>query len=67
MDLLHTNISSPEVLNKLTNNPFNIKFIGNGLGGGNGAITSVSIPGQGTFSDLGHINSAIAYVLGNRA
>jgi len=67
MDVLHTNISSPEVLNKLTNNPFNIKFIGNGLGGGNGAITSVSIPGQGTFSDLGHINSAIAYVLGNRA
>jgi hypothetical protein len=63
MDVLHTNISSSDVLSKLTNNTEGIRFIGNGLGGGHGAIESVTIPGQGTFSDVGHINAAISYVL----
>ncbi len=67
MQELHTNISDPSVLSRLTNNPFGIRFTGNGLSGGQGSIVNVEIPGQGTFSDIGHINSAIAYVLGNTA
>ena len=63
-DVLHQNISSPDVLDKLVNNPLGIHFQGNGLGGGMGAIQSVDIPGQGTFTDLGHINGAMQAILG---
>ncbi len=62
MDTLHTNISNPAVLHKLTNNSAGIKFNGNGLSGGQGAIDSVTINGR-TYTDLGHINGAIKHVL----
>ena len=62
MDTLHTNISNPAVLHKLTNNSSGIKFNGNGLSGGQGAIDSVTINGH-TYTDLGHINGAIKHVL----
>ena len=64
MNTLGTNISAPDTLNKIVNNPFGIKFVGNGLGGGQGAIESVMIPGQGTFTDFAHINGAIAAIMG---
>ncbi len=60
---LHTNISNPAVLEKLTNNNLGIKFIGNGQSGGLGAINSVVINGQ-SYSDIGHINGAISAILG---
>ena len=62
MDTLHTNISNPQVLSKLTDNSAGIKFNGNGLSGGKGAIDSVTINGH-TYTDLGHINGAIKHVL----
>jgi hypothetical protein len=64
MNNLGTNISAQDTLNKIVNNPYGIKFVGNGMGGGNGAIESVFIPGQGTFRDFAHINGAIAAILG---
>jgi hypothetical protein len=67
MNSLHTNLSDPSTLAKLVHNTAGIKFFGNGLGGGQGAITRVFIPGQGNFSDLGHINGAIQFVLGGKA
>ena len=51
-------------LPELINNHYGIHFAGNGLSGGQGAIESVTIPGQGTFTDLGHINGAIQFILG---
>ncbi len=51
-------------LPELINNHYGIHFVGNGLSGGQGAIESVTIPGQGTFTDLGHINGAIQFILG---
>ncbi len=51
-------------LPELVNNHYGIHFTGNGLSGGQGAIESVTIPGQGTFTDLGHINGAIQFILG---
>jgi hypothetical protein len=62
---MHTNISNPNVLNSLVNNKDGIVFHGNGLGNGLGAFTSVTIPGQGTFTDIGHFNGAIEYILNN--
>ncbi len=62
MDTLHTNISNPQVLSKLTDNSAGIKFNGNGLSGGSGAIDSVTINGH-TYTDLGHINGAIKHIL----
>ena len=62
MDTLHTNISNPAVLNKITNNSAGIQFNGNGLSDGKGAIDSVTIGGH-TYTDLGHINGAIKFVL----
>ena len=64
MNNLGTNISAPDTLNKIVNNPYGIKFVGNGLGGGQGAIESVTIPGQGRFTDFAHINGAIAAIMG---
>jgi hypothetical protein len=64
MNNLGTNISAHDTLTKIVNNPYGIKFVGNGMGGGHGAIESVTIPGQGTFTDFAHINGAIAAILG---
>ena len=65
MDVLHTNISNPSILRSIVQNPYGIKFTGNGQGGGAGAILRVFIPGQGSFSDSSHINGAINYILNN--
>ena len=64
MNNLGTNISAHDTLTKITNNPYGISFVGNGMGGGSGAIESVTIPGQGTFTDFAHINGAIAAIMG---
>ena len=64
MNNLGTNISAHDTLTKIVNNPYGIKFVGNGMGGGSGAIESVFIPGQGTFTDFAHINGAIAAIMG---
>ena len=66
MNHLGTNISSQASMEKWVHNPFGVKFTSNGLGGGQGAITSVYIPGQGTFTDNAHINGAIAAILGKK-
>ena len=66
MDTLHTNISSPSVLNKITHNSAGIQFNGNGLSDGKGAIDSVTIDGH-TYTDLGHINGAIKFVLDDKS
>ena len=65
MDKLHTNISDPKVLSKLTNNSLGITFKGNGLSDGKGAIDSVTVDGH-TYTDQGHINGAIKYILDNK-
>jgi len=66
MNHLGTNISSQASMDQWVHNPYGIKFTSNGLGGGQGAITSVFIPGQGTFTDNAHINGAIAAILGKK-
>ena len=60
--VLHTNISNPAILDKLVHNPLGITFNGNGLGGGLGAINSISYGGH-IYTDLGHINGAIQAIL----
>ncbi len=70
MQNLHTNISDPSILtNRILNNPQGIQFIGNGQSNGLGAILKVLVPGPGgqmiTYTDLGHINGALATVLAN--
>ncbi len=70
MQNLHTNISDPNILtNRILNNPQGIQFIGNGQSNGLGAILKVLVPGPGgqmiTYTDLGHINGALATVLAN--
>ncbi len=67
MNNLHTNISDPNVLHQLIDNKLGIKFVGNNLSGGSGRIFSVHIPGQGVFTDSGHINAAIERILGSEA
>ena len=70
MQNLHTNISDPSILtNRILNNPQGIQFIGNGQSNGLGAILKVLVSGPGgqmiTYTDLGHINGALATVLAN--
>ena len=68
MNNLGTNISAHDTLTKIVNNPYGIKFVGNGMGGGSGAIESVTFPGpdgiRRTFTDFAHINGAIAAIMG---
>jgi hypothetical protein len=68
MKNLGTNISAHDTLTKIVNNPYGIKFVGNGMGGGSGAIESVTFPGpdgiRRTFTDFAHINGAIAAIMG---
>jgi len=60
MEHLHTNISDPSQMRIWTHYP-GIHFTGNGLGGGHGAITSVTYNGH-TFHDFAHINGALNYI-----
>jgi hemerythrin superfamily protein len=66
-DFLHNsfglNMSDPAVLHELVYNKLGIVINGNGLGGGLGAVKSVFIPGQGTFTDLAHINGALQAII----
>ena len=65
MDKFHENLSNPKVLDRILNNKYGIKFIGNNQGAGLGRILSVHIPGKGNFTDSSYINGALEYVLGS--
>jgi len=57
------NISGPPYFDRIINNGLGFRFTGNGLGNGQGAIESVIYNGH-QYTDLGHINGAIAQILG---
>ncbi len=67
LDYLKKNISLNKTLGKIINNPYKIKLYGNNKGGGAGKILRVFVPGQGIFSDTGHINGVLRFLAGAKA